>query len=145
MAQRLLGLALATALLGAGGTAAATERIVLLVSEADTYIATKAAKTVELPPSIAAHALTLERVAADPEASRLLSEAKVIVADVMIAEIVEYLFEHADPKRQRLYGVRASRDDARLAAAGFLFDDRVKAYFDHLSTRNVANLLALVA
>jgi cobaltochelatase CobN len=137
---------LAIALLTCDSAAAAdAERIAILVSEADTYVVTKAVKQVELPSGVRVRLVTPTQLEQDRRARDFVASARVIVVDVMIRELVDHLLAEGAIAGKRVYAVRSSRDDARLAAAGVLFDDELRAYFDHLSSTNVANMIAFVA
>ncbi len=127
------------------GSAAATERIAFLVAQSDTYIVTKGAKSIDLPHGTEVRLFTPEDLAAPGPARDAVTSSRIVVVDVMIRELVDFLFEHAPPDGTRIYALRGSRDDASLQSRGFIFDDEVQAYYSHFSSENVAGLLALLA
>jgi cobaltochelatase CobN len=127
------------------GTAAAAERIAFLVAQSDTYVVTKGLKSAGLPPGTEVRVFTPEDLAGPGPARDAVAGSGIVVVDVMIRELVDYLLEHAQPAGQRIYALRGSRDDAFLRGKGFVFDDDVQAYYDHFSSDNIAGLLALIA
>ncbi len=144
MPGALAGATLALAVLTAAGGASAEELVALLVSQSDTYVVTKGIKSAELPDGVRAELFTPERLAGDGEADERLRGAEVIVVDVMVRELVDHLLENVPLEGKRILAVRGSRDDARLAGAGIVFDDAIMEYFDHFSSDNVASLIERV-
>ncbi len=117
--------------------------LALLVSESDLFLAHKAVRELSLTkPEV--RVLSPEDLLNDPSASQQVSESKVVVVDVMISELTDYLLENVPISEKRVYALRTSGDDDRLKARGFLFDTNVKAYFDHLSLENVQNMIRRV-
>jgi cobaltochelatase CobN len=86
-----------------------------------------------------------ENLEKSEKAKEGLGDADVIVLDVMIHELVEYLEKNIDVKKRRIYAVRASRDDESLKKRGIVFDDEVRDYYRHLEPNNVRNLILKVA
>jgi cobaltochelatase CobN len=132
----LFGLALSPAPLLAG-------QIVLLVSPSDTYLVRKAMAGLELPPGIRVEVVSAADLR-EESARTTISGAQVIVVDAMVQELTNYLDEHAPPPGKRIYAVRTSRNDEALKAKGYIFEDTVGAYFEHLSAANARNLVLCV-
>lgn len=124
---------------------AQAKRIAFLVSETNTYQIVDAVSRVQLPVGTQISVVTPESLRQKQSARDTVSHADVIIADVMHFEFTDYLLGEISLEGKRVYALRSSRDDVRLTQAGFVFDEQVKAYFDHLSINNVKNLVLAVA
>jgi cobaltochelatase CobN len=119
-------------------------RIAMLIIDADSYLVNQAIQRLELPQGITVQYFLHDDLTRQRESQRLIAESDVIIIDVMGPDLVDWLLDHLDPEVNRVYALRGSRDDDALRRRGIVFDDSVKAYFDHLSTNNIRNLIRRV-
>lgn len=122
-------------------SSALAEQIAFLACESDTYLINKAVASLQLPAGIRVEVYSKDDLAPDSEAGRFIAQAKVIIVDVMITELTEYLRGNVPLTARRVYALRGSRDDDGLKKQGYLFEPQVQEYFNHLSVANVQNLI----
>ena len=115
--------------------------VAILIIDPDSYLVNEAVKTLDVPADIAVQFFTHDDLENDPEAGPFVESADVVVMDVMGPELVAWVLQHLDPDVQRIYALRGSRDDESLRQRGLIFDDAIKAYFQHLSVANIRNLI----
>ncbi|QTA90827.1 cobaltochelatase subunit CobN [Desulfonema magnum] len=113
----------------------------LLVIDANTYLVNKAVKGLELPENIQVKYFTHEDLTRDKQANDFVDKSEVIIVDVMMQELSEYLIQHIRFEGKKIYAVRGTRDDDALKAKGFIFDLDIKEYYSHLIPKNIRNLV----
>ncbi|MBU1344201.1 MAG: cobaltochelatase subunit CobN [Proteobacteria bacterium] len=115
-----------------------------MVLDQNSYIANTAVQTLGLPLDIAV--ITSNDVIKNPDAVKdEASRAKIILADVMGRELASFLTGHYEFESKTIYALRSSRDDDTLKKKGFVFDPLVAEYYQHLSVKNIQNMLRLIA
>jgi len=120
---------------------AGASSLAFLASQADSFVITEAMKNMELPADVEVFLITPEELQTSEPAKAFVAKAGVIVVDVMIAELVDYLEDNVDISNKKVYALRASRDDKRLASLGIVFDKELSPYFDHMSVHNILHLI----
>ncbi len=125
--------------------AARAEQIVALVSDSDTYVAAEALKKLDAPPGLQAAMFSPYQLETSEAARAQVRNADVIVIDVMIDELTDFLLKNIDTHKRPVYAVRGSRDDDALRARGIIFDDEIREFYRHLKPENVRNLVLAVA
>jgi len=135
------------AFLGAGARPAVLSagQIVFLISESDTYLVHRAIEGLRLPEGLKLHFLTPTEIRRDNATRDCLVGAQVVLVDVMVKELTDFLGEGTAITQKRVYALRASRDDDALKGAGYLFDDAIRAYYQYPSVKNIRNLIYRVA
>ncbi len=118
--------------------------IALLISRSDTMVVRRAINRLELPQGITVSVYTADDLANERQAGSA-RRADVLVVDVMIEELTDFLEEYVDPGIKRVYAVRGSRDDSALKQRGIIFDKLIQSYYHHLKPKNVRNLVRRVA
>ncbi|MCL2029506.1 MAG: cobaltochelatase subunit CobN [Deltaproteobacteria bacterium] len=120
---------------------AAEKRLSLLIIDGDSYLVHQALKTLELPEGFEARAFTLKELGQNPGAAPFVEKSGVLVVDVMGSELAQYVIDESLLNGRRVLALRGSRDDQGLAEKGFIFDERVAEYFQHLSTDNIRGMI----
>jgi cobaltochelatase CobN len=120
---------------------ASENKLSLLIIDGDSYLAHQALNTLELPPDYEARAFTMKELERDLAKAGFVKESGVLVVDVMGRELSEYVIDQGLLAGRRVLALRGSRDDQGLAAQGFIFDEEVAEYFQHLSVINIQNMV----
>jgi cobaltochelatase CobN len=115
--------------------------VAILIIDPHSYLVNEAVKALELPAHIEVQFFTHDDFENDSEARPFVESADVVIMDVMGPELVAWVLQHLDPDVQRIYALRGSRDDESLRQRGLIFDDTIKAYFQHLCVANIRNLI----
>lgn len=121
------------------------EKISFLIIDADSYLVNKAVKGLKLPDKIEINFYTYQEIQENKPAQNFISASEVIIVDVMMSELNEYLLGNVDISKKRIYALRGSRDDEGLKARGFIFQPHIQDYFSQLSVINIQNLIYRVA
>lgn len=116
-------------------------QISFLACDSDTYLINKALKSLQLPKGISVKYFSGEDIRKEESVRDFIAASKVVIVDVMIKELTEYLINETDFTRKRLYAIRGSRDDEVLKRKGFIFDQDIQEYFKNLSTANIQNMI----
>ncbi len=74
----------------------------------------------------------------------ILDATPIVVVDVMGRELESFMVDNIALKGKTLYALRGSLDDFSLKKKGFIFDPAVSWYYQHLSIKNIQNMLRLV-
>ncbi|MBL0701054.1 MAG: cobaltochelatase subunit CobN, partial [Desulfosarcina sp.] len=120
------------------------ERLSFLVIYGDTCVVNKAFNELELPDKIKADFFTFADIEKDKKARDFIASSEVIIVDVMMQDLNDYVITNLDIDQKRIYAVRGSRDDKGLQAQGFIFDPLISSYFKNLSVNNIKNLIRWV-
>ena len=120
---------------------ARAQQISVLIIDADSYLVNKAISGFKLPENISVRFFTYADITADQSAKNFIEQSKIIIVDVMMKELSEYLVKNVDIRKKRIYAIRKSRDDEGLLKQGFIFDPDVYEYFSNLSVNNIRNLI----
>lgn len=117
------------------------KNVAFLASESDTFVITKAMKTLDMSEDIKIYLITPEDLENIEKAREFVAAADLILVDVMILELVSYLEKNIAVKEKTVFALRASRNDVLLEKAGFKFNRELIPYFDNLTEKNVRNLI----
>jgi cobaltochelatase CobN len=121
---------------------AISAEIAFLVLDANSRVAGLAVEQLDLP--IGIQLITTDEITAHPEqAKEDIEAAEIILVDVMGRELTSFVTQ-IDPGSKIIYALRGSLDDDPLKKKGFLFDEKVSAYYQHLCVKNIQNMLRLV-
>ena len=120
---------------------AAENRLSLLIIDGDSYLAHQALNTLELPQGFEARAFTLKELNQDPAKADFVKKSGVLVVDVMGRELAKYVIDQGLTAGRRVLALRGSNNDQDLIDRGFIFDEKVAEYFQHLSTVNIRNMI----
>ncbi len=120
-------------------------KISLLVIESDSVVASRAVKGLRAQYGLDARFFTHSELQSSSEARAFVKDSSVIIVDVMMKDLSNYVIKEVDLKKVKVYALRGSRDDEGLKKRGFIFDPEVQAYFKHLNEKNVRNLILKVA
>ena len=105
----------------------------------------QALKTLQTPDGIHVAMYTPHNLLTSDTARTQAGNADVIIVDVMIDELTDFLRNEVDIGKKRVYAVRASRDDESLRKRGIIFDDDIRQFYHHLRPTNVQSLILEVA
>ncbi|OCC15335.1 CobN component of cobalt chelatase involved in B12 biosynthesis [Dissulfuribacter thermophilus] len=131
--------------LAAQDTVGPQKRITIMVIDSDAYILLKALSRFSPSPRVIIDFFSISDLKdKHEEVRRTLLDSKVIIVDVMARELEKFILKNIPTKRRIIYALRGSSDDDRLKKAGFLFDQKVRNYFDNLSLENIQNLVKLI-
>ncbi len=122
-----------------------SEQIALLVSDSDTLVVSNGLKELKAPQGLQAAMYSSHQLETSEAARAQAANADVIVIDVMIDELTDFLLNNVDIKKKRVYAVRGSRDDDALRKRGIVFDDEILEFYRHLRASNIRNLVLKVA
>jgi hypothetical protein len=86
------------------------ENVAFLASESDTFVITKAMKTLDLAENIKIYLITPEDIENIEKARGFVAAADLILVDVMISELVSYLEKNIAVKEKTVFALRASRN-----------------------------------
>lgn len=78
------------------------------------------------------------------EVQTALEQSPLVVMDVMIPEVTEFVLAHLSPQdwiHKTILAVRGSRDDQSLAQKGIVFDPKVQAYYRQPTIQNLKQLI----
>ena len=121
------------------------ENISFLIIDGDTCLVNKAVKKLDLPENINVKFFTYNNIAEEKSARDFIASSRVIIVDVMMSELSNYLIENEDIRKKRAYALRGSTDDEGLKKKGFFFNPEIAEYFKNLSVVNIQNLIYRVA
>ena len=121
------------------------KRISMLILDSDTLIVSQAVQEVNLPEGITASFFTRESLEGSEKRRSAFLDSDVMVVDVMDTRIVEYLEKHMDIRKKPVYALRGSNDNEELQKRGYIFDDEIREFYEHLCAKNVRNLILRVA
>ncbi len=124
---------------------AGAEEITLMISDSDSFVVNEAVNKLQGPEKLKVSILTNKDVEKMGNASEIMDRTDVIIIDVMIQELVDFLMENVDPKNKTVYAVRGSRNDKALEREGVIFDDELKVYYHHLQSKNIQSMILKVA
>lgn len=117
--------------------------IALLVLDVNSRVAGLAVEELDLPVSI--QLITADEITQDPEQTAAdIDGAGILLVDVMGRELESFLTQRIDLGSKIIYALRGSLDDEALKKKGFLFDELISAYYQHLTKKNIQNMLRLV-
>lgn len=118
--------------------------MVLMVLDANSYIADLALEGIDLPVDI--NIITADDIANKPgDVKAAIKAARIILVDIMGRELADFLTHQINLAQKTVYALRGSLDDDALKKNGFLFDDTVSGYYRHVSVENIQNMLRLAA
>lgn len=126
-------------------TSVPAAEIALLVIDNNSYLAHLTVDN--LPPELArrVRVASAGELATGGESLRQdLDGAGIVVVDVMGRELEEYVANRLNFSGKVVYALRGSGDDQALKGKGFVFDQDLAGYYQHLSRENLDNLLRLV-
>ncbi|MCF8108391.1 MAG: cobaltochelatase subunit CobN [Desulfohalobiaceae bacterium] len=112
-----------------------------LAIDADTFAINKAVKDLHLPGDIHLNYYTHQDIQDSESARQHVADSEVIIVDVMMPALNEYLLNNVDLNDKRIYALRGSRNDQKLKENGFIFDPQIQTYFQNLSAFNIQNLI----
>ena len=121
--------------------------LAFMVLDHNSYIAHLAVKDLALPEETKQkiRIITAEDVTRQPgQMADIINAAPLIVVDVMGRELESFLTGGIDLSSKTVYALRGSLDDESLKKKGFIFDPAVSGYYQHVSVRNIQNMLRLV-
>jgi len=121
------------------------ENISFLIIDGDSYLVNKAVKELDLPENITVKFFTFNDIKKDKSSREFIASSRVIIVDVMMSELSEYLIKNENIREKPVYALRGSRDDEGLKKKGFIFDPDIAKYFKCLSVGNIKNLICRVA
>ncbi|MDY7037918.1 MAG: hypothetical protein SV375_17370, partial [Thermodesulfobacteriota bacterium] len=87
------------------------ENISFLIIDGDGYLVNKAIKGLDLPVEINVGFFTSADIMKGDSAGDFIAASRVIIVDVMMNELSEYLIKNEDIRKKRVYALRGSRDD----------------------------------
>jgi cobaltochelatase CobN len=117
------------------------KRLSLLVIDANTYLVNQAVKDLDLPETIDVRFFTHQDLMDTPQAQQFVADSEIVIVDVMMRELSDYLIEHVDFTGKKIYAVRGSRDNEALTQKGFIFNPVIKEYYQHLLAENIQNMV----
>jgi len=82
------------------------KNISFLIIDADSFLVNKAMKGLTLPDDIEARFFIHSDITDDPQARDFIDKSEVVIVDVMMPELSEYLIEHTDMSKKKIYAVR---------------------------------------
>ena len=127
--------------------------LAFMVLDQNSYVARKALDTLYSQDNITPHRLqnidiqliTVNDLMRDPAGmKKLIEDTGLIVVDVMGRELKDFLTDGISLSGKILYALRGSLDDDGLKKMGFIFDNEVATYYQHISQVNISNMLRLV-
>lgn len=126
------------------GTASA-KQMALLVMDEDSYLLNKSIAGLTLPHDIVVKSFNFSDLAEDFTAKDFINASQVIVLDVMVSELTDYVLKNVNLSGKKIHGLRGSRDDEGLKGKGFIFDPHIQEYFNNPSVVNVQNMIYCIA
>jgi cobaltochelatase CobN len=125
----------------AAGTARAA-KVSVIITDSDSYLVHRAVDGTEFNPAVEVRVLCLTELEGNPADADFARGSEVVLVDIMEDRLSAWVRENGIlGGRASVYGLRGSKDDAKLVQEGFLFDPQVSDYFQHLSARNVGNMV----
>ena len=121
--------------------AASAKQMALLVMDEDSYLLNKSIAGLTLPNNIVVKSFNFSDLAEDSTAKDFINASQVIVLDVMVTELTDYVLKNVNVTGKKIHGVRGSRDDEGLKGKGFVFDPHIQEYFNNPSVINVQNMI----
>ena len=122
----------------------ADRNISFLIIDADSFLVNKAVQNLKSPNGVKIQYFTYEDLCNEPSSRAFVESSRVIIVDVMMAELNQYLIKNNLVKNKKIYALRGSRDDEALKKKGFIFNEKVNEYFKHLHVENIKNLILCV-
>ncbi|MDR1165308.1 MAG: cobaltochelatase subunit CobN [Deltaproteobacteria bacterium] len=122
----------------------AAPKVALLVTDSDIFIARRAVDGTDFP-GLEVRAFCLRDLEEIPADAAFVAESSLALVDIMEDKLSAYARETGLLAGRPVYGLRGSKDDARLINEGFIFDEAVSHYFDNLSVFNVREMVRRAA
>ena len=126
-------------------TVASAGRIALLVSESDSHLVNRAVQELGALPGLEVDYAVPAELVENKDAADFVHKSDVLLVDVMIPELTEFLENNPPARAKKIYALRGSRNDDALKAQGYDFEPSLKAYFDHLAVGNIKNMIRRAA
>ncbi len=119
------------------------ERVAILEIDINSYQLHKALSQLDLPDNISVRYFTLADLEQDSQAEEFIAAASVVLVNVMMPQLPDYLEQHNLIKGRRVYALNNAGDPEKLAAKGIVLDDQLIAYYNNRSVGNMVNLVRL--
>ena len=123
----------------------AAAQISFLVIESDSFVVNKAIEELQHQKRFRVRFFTYQELKSNKEAEAFIENSDVIIVDVMMKELANYVLSKAQLHKARVYALRGSRDDNMLRRRGFIFAPDVMRYYKYLNVQNVKNMILKVA
>lgn len=127
-----------------GPRTSGAEEIAFLISDSDTFVVHQAVSTLDLPHGLEVLVFTRHDLERNERSRSSVRKAKVIIIDVMIQELTEFLTTQVELSGKKVYAVRSSRNDEELKRRKIIFDDEIRTFYQHLEPKNVQSLIQKV-
>ncbi len=125
-------------------SAETAERVAILEIDINSYQLHLALSQLDLPENISVRYFTLADLEQDPQAGEFIAEASVVLVNVMMPQLPDYLEEHDLIRGRKVYALNDAGDPDQLAARGILLDNQLISYYNNRSVVNMVNLIRLV-
>ena len=116
-------------------------RLSFMTSDGDSVVIRKALNGLTLPEGYQADAFTLQSIEQDADNARFIEQSRIILVDVMDDRLSGYLIDKGLLEGRKVFALRESRDDEGLKNKGFLFDEKVSAYYENMTIPNLHNMI----
>lgn len=120
-------------------------KIAILEIDVNGYQLHQALQRLALPPSIETRFFTPADLAADDQAETFIADASVVLVNVMMTELADYLVIRNLTAGRVVYAMNPAGDTEALAEKGFRFDEEIMAYYHHMTIDNMVNIVRLAA
>ncbi len=118
-------------------------KVAILEIDMNGYQLQRAIDALDLPSTIETRFFTLADLENDPQAQNFVADASVVLVNVMMHELANYLIEHQILSGRTIYAMNQSSDPEGLKKKGFIFDPKIMAYHQHTSQANLINMVRL--
>jgi cobaltochelatase CobN len=117
-------------------------RLSLLITDSDSYMIHKAVGAFAPPAGVSVRSFCVKDLRDNPALAEWFDGSRVVIVDVMDDDLSGYVIDRGLPGRAKVFAVRGSGDDKSLAMKGIAFNAEISAYFDSLTSKNVAGMVA---
>lgn len=115
--------------------------VVLLLDDANYGTSRKFIDKIKINEEIPFYCFSVSHLRNKPECQKKVFDADIILIDVMISELIDFVRENNLLKGRKVYALGGSRNNDKLKQDGFIFDVELKKYFINANHQNIQSMI----
>ncbi len=119
------------------------ENIAILELDSNSYQVNLAINKTALPENIKIGFFTLEDLNSNKEALQFISDSRIVFVHTMMSELSDYMINNNLTSGKKVYSLSTAGDPKELEPKGIIFDKEIMAYYNHLTVKNMVNMVRL--
>lgn len=119
------------------------DKVSILELDSNSYQVNLAISKTGLPEDIKIGFYTLEDLNNNKDAVKFVSDSKIVFVHTMMSELSDFMVNNNLMKGKKVYSLSTAGDPEALEPEGFIFDEEIMTYYNHLTVKNMVNMLRL--